>query len=67
MAKQQDWKIWKAKTLSDADIARYDRRNDLMKYWGLMSAIAFGPPVIGYFVLFSILPWIWRGFAKEQA
>lgn len=55
-----------ARTLTDADIARYDRRNDLLKYWGLRSSIAFAPPVIGYLILFSILPWIGRGFVKSQ-
>ena len=41
-------------------------RNDVIKYWGFRSSIAVGPPMIGYAVLFAVLPWIGRGFVKNQ-
>jgi hypothetical protein len=31
-------------------------------YWAQCAAVAIGPPVFGYAVLFIVVPWIGRGF-----
>ena len=36
------------------------------RYWETRSALAFLPPVVGYMVLFGVLPWIGRGFRSTH-
>jgi hypothetical protein len=38
----------------------------ITKYWEIQSARALAEPVIGYPILFAILPWIGRGFRSAQ-
>jgi hypothetical protein len=35
-------------------------------YWSYRCALALLPPMIGYLILFGLIPWIGRGFRSTQ-
>ena len=46
--------------LSNAQPERYRQTANgmIVQYWEIKSATALAPPVIGYLILFGVLPWI---------
>lgn len=35
---------------------------DSGRYWRIRAAVTLMPPVVGYFILFLVAPWVYRGF-----
>lgn len=54
-----DWKLWKQ--------GEKGKSQSTTRYWEAQSALALMPPIVGYLLLFGILPWIGRGFRSTQA
>ena len=36
-----------------------------IRMWSRMTVLALSPPLIGYLVLFFIVPWVYRGFSPK--
>jgi hypothetical protein len=36
------------------------------RYWGTRFAVTLIPPAIGYFILFVVAPWVYRGFVSKE-
>jgi hypothetical protein len=54
--------------LSDVELEQYRNaaRQTVARYWEKQSALVFAPPVVGYLILFGVLPWIGRGFRSTH-
>ena len=39
-----------------------DVKTSPLEYWGIRAGITVAPPIGGYLLLFSVIPWVYRGF-----
>ena len=39
---------------------------ELSRYWTVQGAVVVGPPLVGYLLLFVVVPWIYRGFKPAK-